>query len=274
MRTLLIIIAISISGSSFAQFFNKKRVSYEPAQYIVRYSLEYKPDSNNLEQSRKEEMLLLIGENLSKFSCNNHHRFDTIMLRVDNHKQFRALMSDRNNPLPLSGFQYFILKNHPKGKITQIEHTLDGTCRFEEELNPFNWQLQAEKDSIHGYHVQIALCSFGGRDWEAWFTPEIPLNDGPYKFNGLPGLILKIQDTRHHYVFDFISINKPMKPLMIDHRDKEFLNLTKEKFFRMKDAYRADIINRVKEKGASSKTQEVAARNMARRNNPIELKRK
>lgn len=34
--------------------------------------------------------------------------------------------------------------------------------------------------------TQKATCDFAGRKWIAWFTTEIPIQDGPYKFYGLP----------------------------------------------------------------------------------------
>ncbi|RLD38705.1 MAG: hypothetical protein DRI74_02980, partial [Bacteroidetes bacterium] len=89
-----------------------------------------------------------------------------------------------------------------------------------------------------------------------------------------PGLIVKISDSRNHYVFEFISIKKPYKGLMIDYVEKDFIKATKQDFFRAKDAFRDDIINRAKSAGLNSEMQQRAAKNMARLNNPIELKRK
>src|SRR5690606_1469092 len=53
---------------------------------------------------------------------------------------------------------------------------------------------------------QRADIRFGGRDWVAWFTTEIPIPDGPYKFCGLPGLIVSIADTQQHWQFDLTHI--------------------------------------------------------------------
>lgn len=138
----------------------------------------------------------------------------------------------------------------------------------------FHWELRGDTSTICGYKTQKATCNFGGRSWVAWFAPELPYSDGPYKFNGLPGLIVKVSDTRNHYDFELISINKLDPCLMIDIEDKDYIVTTKQDFFKAFDSFREDIINRAKQYGANNDSQQVLAKNMAQRNNPIELIRK
>ncbi|WP_294271537.1 GLPGLI family protein [uncultured Chryseobacterium sp.] len=64
-----------------------------------------------------------------------------------------------------------------------------------------NWKLLGEKKKIQGYDCQKALLHYGGRKWEAWFTADIPFQDGPYVFNGLPGLIVQIRDAENQHSF-------------------------------------------------------------------------
>ena len=52
------------------------------------------------------------------------------------------------------------------------------------------WTLGTEHQTIIGYDCQKATCHWRGRDYEAWFTAAIPVKAGPWKFGGLPGLIL------------------------------------------------------------------------------------
>jgi GLPGLI family protein len=49
------------------------------------------------------------------------------------------------------------------------------------------------------------LVTYAGRDYKAWFTNEIPVSDGPYKFYGLPGLIVEIEDSKKQYTFELVS---------------------------------------------------------------------
>ena len=71
-----------------------------------------------------------------------------------------------------------------------------------------NWKISAERERVLGYLAQKATTFFGGREWTAWFTPEISIADGPYKFHGLPGLILKISDKTNTHSFEIISVQK------------------------------------------------------------------
>jgi GLPGLI family protein len=194
------------------------------------------------------------------------------MRKIKNTNQFQEFMLDRNKPFPK--FLYTIYKNYPTSKLTFIEHTLDGTFKFEEELDLFNWQLSGDTATSGDYKVQKSTCDFGGRNWIAWFCPEIPYSEGPYKFNGLPGLIVKVYDTKNHYVFELKNIEELQKEVIIDLKEKDYIESTKYEFFRAKDAFHADIINRGKEKGLSNSSIQTAAKNLSTRNNPIELKRK
>lgn len=72
-----------------------------------------------------------------------------------------------------------------------------------------------EKKDIIGFVCTKATCEFRGRNWTVWFTTELPVSDGPWKFNGLPGLILKAEDDKGHYSFVCIGINNTKSPIVI-----------------------------------------------------------
>lgn len=64
---------------------------------------------------------------------------------------------------------------------------------IKDTLQPIDWQLLPEKKNILGFNCQLARGYFKGAEYLAWFTTDIPFMDGPWKFNGLPGLILEVQ---------------------------------------------------------------------------------
>jgi GLPGLI family protein len=252
--------------------FDYQYTPIDSVKLLVTYSLKFREDSTNTDFSRQEDMYLILGDKVSCFLGKNKYLSDSIMRTITNSEQFQAHLMDPQSPMPR--FIYRIYKNYPHGKLTFIEHMIGGTFKFEENLNMFNWNVEEDTMTIAGYKAQKATCDFGGRSWIAWFSTEIPFNDGPYKFNGLPGLILKAHDTRNHYVFEFISMSKAPKHMIIDMQQKEYIETTKYGFFKAEDAFRDDIINRAKDAGLPSATQQALARRMAARNNPLELKRK
>jgi len=69
-----------------------------------------------------------------------------------------------------------------------------------------NWLILEEKKKIGNYNCQKAEVNYGDRKWTAWFTNEIPLQEGPYVFRGLPGLIVKIFDEKFNYDFELNQI--------------------------------------------------------------------
>jgi GLPGLI family protein len=69
-----------------------------------------------------------------------------------------------------------------------------------------NWSFQDDTLTVNGYLCQKAVCRFRGRNYIAWFAPDIPVSNGPWKFGGLPGLILKVYDTDKLYVFECVEL--------------------------------------------------------------------
>ncbi|MFZ4927490.1 GLPGLI family protein [Chryseobacterium sp. Mn2064] len=67
------------------------------------------------------------------------------------------------------------------------------------------WKLEDDTKVINTIHCKKAKVTFKGRHWIAWYTSEIPLPYGPYKFSGLPGLIVKITDETGDYDFELIK---------------------------------------------------------------------
>lgn len=244
----------------------------DDAEYLVTYKHEFKPDSTNNELVRNSEMLLFIGENISKFISQPAYVIDTNMRRIPTDEMFIEYFNNTNTPIVRVSYE--IYKNHPKGKLTYIQHIPSETYKYEEPLGSFTWKLSSETKTYMDYNVQKATCSYGGREWIAWFCPELNFNDGPYKFHGLPGLIVQIYDTRHHYNFDLSSINKLEPSIAIEIKRKEYINTTKSGLHKAEDNFRDDIINRAKSAGLSNTSQQAAAKSLSIKNNPLELLRK
>lgn len=91
------------------------------------------------------------------------------------------------------------------GLIPEIRNTM---FRYDETLPEMNWELTEESEEMAGYICQKAVTKYAGREWTVWFSPEVPVDCGLWKFNGLPGLIMKAADSKEEYVFTLASMEQ------------------------------------------------------------------
>ena len=68
------------------------------------------------------------------------------------------------------------------------------------------WAMEEGENEILGHICRKASISFGGRDYVAWYAMDIPVNDGPWKLMGLPGLILKAETDDGAFAYEAIGI--------------------------------------------------------------------
>ena len=72
-----------------------------------------------------------------------------------------------------------------------------------EKLPQFKWMLVEEYREIENKKLQKATTSFRGRNYTAWCDLENPINQGPWKFNNLPGLAYSIIDETPNFYFEW-----------------------------------------------------------------------
>ncbi len=97
-----------------------------------------------------------------------------------------------------------LYKNYPaEGKTLQLDKVGSDKYQTEEPMEVPEWEMVPDStQEILGYQCQMAKTRFKGRQWNAWFTEDIPLDEGPWKLHGLPGLVLKAYDARQQYIFE------------------------------------------------------------------------
>ncbi len=111
-----------------------------------------------------------------------------------------------------------------KGQLTRrVILDVAGLMQYSEPVPQMKWKVQPEHKDILGYDCQRATCEFRGRKWEAWFAASIPASYGPYKFGGLPGLILDLEDSTHEWHFTAQELGRPStpRPMVYRHYDAE-----------------------------------------------------
>lgn len=234
--------------------FGSPYTSLDTARVQIIYSLKYQADSMNPSYYiRQEDMVLFVGKRMSKFLSINHYSGDSIARRFSSPEAFVAYFNANPNAhRPVIIYQ--IYTNYPAGKLTVSEHLIGNTFLYEEDRPVCRWQLSGETQYMHGRNAQMATCQYGGRQWIAWFTPEIPIFDGPNKFDGLPGLILKVYDAKGHYSFDFVSIRIPARNIVIDLEQKDYIRCSRTDFFNARARNQTEVQRRLREMGAGENT--------------------
>lgn len=116
--------------------------------------------------------------------------------------------------------EYTVNKTYPDFK-TNLNTTL-GQNRFNvSESKSMNWKIEPQKKKIDKLDAQKATLDFGGRSWTAWFSQDFPFQDGPYKFHGLPGLILEMEDSTGTHIFKFAGSKKFDEVEKVEKKDIE-----------------------------------------------------
>ncbi|WP_262920514.1 GLPGLI family protein [Chryseobacterium timonianum] len=179
---------------------------------INRFFYEYQfiPDVNNKEEVKKEMMLLDIDKTGSNYYSHDKFVADSTG-RADLEKQLKSgsgsiSVNKRDRPGMVS---YRVTKQYPDFKTYLFRSISMDKYKIKEDKKP-EWKILPEKQKIGEYNAQKATTSFGGRDWTAWFTTDIPIQDGPYVFYGLPGLIVKLEDSTGSHSMQLIG-NKNMQ---------------------------------------------------------------
>lgn len=232
MRTLLIILLFSGAMTGFAQ-------SSDSAYLKISYTLNYLTDSSKPYRSQNDLQILWIGAN-SSFTCSEllFKRDSLINSRKQVGTDNKNMLANSENTRIGILTKFRIFNSFPDNKITVVDEAGLDKLYYEEIREKINWLIEQDTLSIVGYLCQKATCSYRGRNYVAWFTKEIPISAGPYKFQGLPGLILNIADTKHNYTFDCVGIEKidPKQPITIAIKGvmktsrKEFYKLQRNSF--------------------------------------------
>ncbi|WP_312822362.1 GLPGLI family protein [Epilithonimonas sp.] len=119
--------------------------------------------------------------------------------------QKAGVFKDMSKSMKMPKFAYKVEKVYPDMKVIFEEGLQNGMTPMKlgyVDNIKFNWNITSDKEKIGTYNTQKATTEFGGRKWNAWFSTDLPFQDGPYKFYGLPGLIVKIEDEGKNYSWE------------------------------------------------------------------------
>ncbi|MDV6167520.1 GLPGLI family protein [Flavobacterium sp. DG1-102-2] len=123
----------------------------------------------------------------------------------------------------IDDYAEYLKVDHKKKEILFYEYLGQNAVLVKDEYNNLKWDITGETKTIAGYACIKATTSFRGREWIAWFAPEIPLPYGPWKLHGLPGLIIEVTDATNTYSWSAEKVEYRRDPVF----DKDFNALLK-----------------------------------------------
>ena len=187
----LLMLIVRVAGVDAQSDITKLSVTYEVHYQKVEEVAKHEKDLMRLDiGEHSSQYVSIIGEFLTK------HRSDIIAKRIKNPYAAYAPLHDE------------VFKNTPNEGYLRFVH-MPGWVSCREKIEGlFDWQLLDGDSIVCGYPCHKATTIFRGRIWTVWYTLDLPYSDGPWKFCGLPGLVLYAYDSEDKFRFNCIGIEK------------------------------------------------------------------
>lgn len=252
----------------FTSLFSLLSFSQEKVDISVSYDLTYKLDSTS-QETKTEHFLLFANKDKSQFLSTVMYVKDSLSAQPNSDKKMIALKYRTPN-------DYYIITEPQSNTVTHFQ-TLVNTNVYYSSNEKMNWKIEKETKLINNLKCKKATTQLFGRNWTAWFTEEYPFQLGPYKFYGLPGLILEVYDAKNYYHFVASQI-KPKKDKFIDFNlVKNYKQISKDQFWKLdiKNKYEPlPIFNdlRFEDPTVLPKMKKNLEEKQKLENNPLELK--
>lgn len=165
-----------------------------------------------------EPMMLQVGDKISKFQSYGGYMSDSIAYT---HKMSKEPISFHEWQIKLYGTTDSnddIYRWHEKNDSITFYGSISSLGRYyyDEPEPDYNWVLTDETKQIGPYICHKATASIYGREWEAWFTEDVPVSEGPWKLAGLPGIIVNAYDIKHEHTFKLTSIRDAKLPIIFN----------------------------------------------------------
>lgn len=205
----------------------------DTTRFVVSYRMLYqqRPESEH----PKEDLLLLeVGRNVTRFYSYKTWQTDSLV-RVTPPEQVLANLGSFH-----SGVRDELFRDQAAGSLTHTDQIGMDYLLYTEPLPAIDWELEEDERTILGYACRRARCTFRGRNYEAWYAPEIAVSVGPWKFGGLPGLILAIKDDAGVLDLEATGVEQRVGPIRMT--DRNYMKTNRKKYNELKRKVMTDPI--------------------------------
>lgn len=192
-----------------AAFFSASAQIPDTARVLVHYKFIHVKDTTNRAYPYTENMVLFVGKSASAYWT-----YDGIAADQQFKKAWaEAAASSPDGNVRINrgrgagtSTQYYQYPNEQK--LFTKESLLINNYVIESAMPFIDWKISNDTASFDGLHCQKATGHFKGRDYIVWFCPDLPVRTGPWKLNGLPGVIVDARDTKNEVIFQFAGVEK------------------------------------------------------------------
>lgn len=212
----------------------------DPVKVRIVYKFRFMNDTTSRTEFTENEMILMIGEKMSAYKSYSSYKIDSMYKA--NPGNFSGGMisagtiSIAGAPTDLSNAQYTMLAKNQllsSNRIFVTEYLVD------ESAKQTQWTITGETKEIAGIACQKATGRVKGRDYAAWFAPELPYSLGPWKLNNLPGLILEASDNAGEVFFEFERMSSEASTATVELPNKA-TQVSLSEYLKVKAAFEAD----------------------------------
>lgn len=248
-QTITFLLLFLVAINSFAQPKADIEVSYSEISFYEngkernhKYHLLANPTQSKFYNPHSEEIdsLTSTPEGLANFKKTQQAALQAMLAQgsIDVTKMPRKVES------------LYVLKSSADSIMTIYDLLgTDEPVYYTEPHSEMTWEVGYSTKTILGYECIQADIDYHGRHWTAWFTPEIPIQDGPWKFHGLPGLILEVRDAGGKYGYVADGIEKSEKAINGVYGAEQYEKRDRKAILRAKRAMRDNPMGRFKAKG-------------------------
>ena len=205
----------------------------DTTQFVVSYRMLYRQRPEN-EHPMEDLLLLQIGRNVTKVYSYKTWQTDSLV-RVTPPEQVMANLGSFHG-----GVQDVLFRNAAAGRLTHTDQIGMDHLLYTEPLPDCGWELTDGERTILGYACRRAACTFRGRSYEAWYTPEIAVSCGPWKFGGLPGLILAVRDAAGVLELEATGVEQRVEPICMT--DRNYMKTNRKKYLELKQKVMTDPV--------------------------------
>lgn len=202
-------------------------IALDTAKWEIVYTHTYR--NNDINQFKTDFEMLSIGDSYRWYGGYGAYGLDSIQRvnpqLLDDMTRNEFFQFCNNYKRILASSEMTVNLND--SMINHYGHIFMDYYKYEEAIPKFEWEMEDDTAEILGYECYKATTRWRGREWTAWYC-DIPVSSGPWKFNGLPGLILRLEDSEGMHRFEAVMTKKDIYPF--GYRKRSYIKTTREKY--------------------------------------------